>query len=194
MYYPLKRNTDELSIEEVFDELMVFDRKRLKVHALNPTAVFVWQHCDGQHSKEDLTELVVQQFNLEPAQAEAVVELSLDRLARSFLLEGKANQAKTGLHRREVLKTLGLTAALLPVIKSLVAPPYVVAQSNLVRCGPNSTITECIQTRAQPNDCCCCVIPSGGGQGGISCRNANGCTGGGGSFCMEIGQTPADCP
>ena len=37
-------------VERVVDgELVLYDPQRQYVHALNPTAAFVWRCCDGQH-------------------------------------------------------------------------------------------------------------------------------------------------
>ncbi|ETX03099.1 MAG: hypothetical protein ETSY2_34145 [Candidatus Entotheonella gemina] len=196
MYKPVKRGEDELLVEEVFDEMMLFDRKRLKVHALNPTAVFVWQLCDGEHTTADLSERVSQKYNLEPNQAAAVVELSLNRLAKAHLLEGKASDAATSLNRRQVIKGLGVAAVLLPVVKSLVAPPHVVAQSFLLQCGaPAAGYGKCDQTSAAPNNCCCCQLAANpGGNATISCQNINGCNTPPGSFCFMNAQPVSDCP
>ena len=37
-------------VERVVDgELVLYDPRRQYVHALNPTAAFVWRYCDGEH-------------------------------------------------------------------------------------------------------------------------------------------------
>ena len=45
MNYP--RQTPHVHIQAIGDELCVYDWQRRRVHALNPTAALVWQHCDG---------------------------------------------------------------------------------------------------------------------------------------------------
>ncbi len=41
---------DELVVEELSDETLVYDLKRHKANCLNRTAALVWQDCDGQTS------------------------------------------------------------------------------------------------------------------------------------------------
>ncbi|MGI5835861.1 MAG: PqqD family protein [Chloroflexota bacterium] len=42
-------------VERVVDgELVLYDPKRQCVHALNPTAAFVWRNCDGQQGAEEV--------------------------------------------------------------------------------------------------------------------------------------------
>src|SRR5438477_4599387 len=44
---PLARSHAELLVEELADELLIFDRVRQEGHCLNRTAALVWRHCDG---------------------------------------------------------------------------------------------------------------------------------------------------
>jgi hypothetical protein len=116
---------DELVVEELQDETLVYDLKRHKARCLNPTAALVWQHCDGQTTVPELAALLEEQ--LATPTDEAVVWMALDRLGRAHLLSEPVTLPadKAQYSRREVLRTLRRVAGislLLPVIESIVAP------------------------------------------------------------------------
>ena len=116
-----KARQDNLVVQELFDELVVYDLARDQVHSLNPTAAQVWQGCDGQTSPAQLAGRL--QPELAPAQAEALVWLALDRLGQADLLEQKVvRPGGLKISRRQALRALGISALLLPVVASLAAP------------------------------------------------------------------------
>jgi hypothetical protein len=126
MIHP-KARRDEVVVQEVFDELVVYDLERNQVHSLNPTAALVWQQCDGRTSPAELAGRLSPE--LEPAQANALVWLALDRLEKAHLLEQKVDRPDgQKISRRRALRTLGISA-LLPVVASLLAPTAVQAQT-----------------------------------------------------------------
>ena len=71
---------DRLLIQEVGEELVVYDRERHRIHRLNRTAALVWHHCDGRTSVSDLAALLARELNL-PAD-EGLVWLILDWLEK----------------------------------------------------------------------------------------------------------------
>jgi hypothetical protein len=116
---------DELVVEELPDETLVYDLKRHKARCLNRTAALVWQHCDGQTTVPELAALLKKELDI-PGD-EAVVWMALDRLGRAHLLSGPVTLPadRAQYSRREVLRTLRRVAGislLLPVIESIVAP------------------------------------------------------------------------
>ena len=116
---------DELVIEELQDETLVYDLKRHKASCLNRTAALVWRHCDGQTSVAEVATLLEEQLAIPPD--EAVVWMALDRLARAHLLSEPVTLPadRAQYSRREVLRTLRRVAGislLLPVVESIVAP------------------------------------------------------------------------
>ncbi len=115
-------------IEHIGTELCLYDWQRKQVHTLNQTAAAVWLRCDGQTSPDQIAQQV--QALLGVAQAEELVQLSLRQLAAANLLEQPAQllAQRQPLNRRQFLK-LGVVAALLPVVSSIVAPTPVAAQS-----------------------------------------------------------------
>ncbi len=109
-----------LPTEAVGDGLAVLDAEREQSYVLNPTSALVFQHCDGQTSKEQLAEILRRKFNLQQAEAEQLTRLALEELETSHLLEAAAIPAAATFSRRQVLSTfatLGLSMALLPLVE-----------------------------------------------------------------------------
>ncbi len=52
---PLAREAD-LVVEELGEELLVFDRQRQRAHSLNPVAASVWRACNGARTPEQIAE------------------------------------------------------------------------------------------------------------------------------------------
>ena len=116
---------DELVVEELPDETLVYDLKRHKARCLNHTAALVWRHCDGQTSVAEVAALLEEQ--LATPTDEALVWMALDRLGRAHLLSEPVTLPadRAQYSRREVLRTLGRVAGislLLPVVASIAAP------------------------------------------------------------------------
>ena len=131
---------DELVVEELPDETLVYDLKRHKARCLNPTAALVWRHCDGQTSVADVAALLEEQLAI-PTD-EAVVWMALDRLSRAHLLTEPVTLPadRAQYSRRQMLRTLRRAAGislLLPVIESIVAP-LAAAQGSCV------TVAACV--------------------------------------------------
>jgi hypothetical protein len=129
MPMPYPKQAASTHVEQLGDELCIYDWQRKRVHALNLTAARVWQQCDGQTSPAQIAQALQAELDLPDAQE--LVWLTLDRLEKAHLL-AEAVVKPSGrkvLSRRQFLKSLGVTAALLPVIHSIVAPGPVAAQS-----------------------------------------------------------------
>jgi hypothetical protein len=126
MPYPAQATT--VHVEQIGDELCIYDWRRKHVHSLNPTAAQVWQLCDGRTSPAEIGAAL--HSTLGVANAEEVVWLTLAQLERAHLLSAAVVEpaGRRVLPRRQFLK-LGIAAALLPVIHSIVAPAPVAAQS-----------------------------------------------------------------
>src|SRR5439155_26168802 len=54
MMLPLARR-EALRVEELSDELMVYDVDRHKAHCLSPIAAMVWRDCDGRKTVEEIS-------------------------------------------------------------------------------------------------------------------------------------------
>jgi|SRR5215813_11122528 len=149
---PLARK-DGLVIQELFDETLVYDLERDRAHCLNQTAAFVWSRCDGRTTAGKIAEALKNEL-AEPVD-EKLVWLAIDQLGRNHLLRAVPvpPPAYAGLNRREVMRALGLTAAVaLPVVASIVAPMPAQAAT-----GCASTGQSCVGISCCPG----CVCSSG---------------------------------
>lgn len=115
-----------LVIQEMPDEVLVFDLETNKAHCLNETAAFVWKACDGVNSVADITRAFGSQSGT-PVE-ESLVWLAIDQLNESNLLAEQVKADFKGQSRREVIKKIGLAAVIaLPIVSSLVAPSAAMA-------------------------------------------------------------------
>jgi hypothetical protein len=119
-----KVREDRLLLQEVGDELVIYDQERKVIHSLNATAALVWRHCDGQTSISDIAALLYRETQL-PANEE-FVWFALARLGEARLLREPVTRPTdaVSLTRRQLIRKLGVTAglALLPLVASITAP------------------------------------------------------------------------
>jgi len=123
---------DGLIVQNLPDETLVYDLERDRAHCLNQTAALVWRHCDGRANAKEIARALNRQTK-QPVD-EKLVWLAIDQLGRNHLLtETPALPPHVaGLNRREVMRALGLTAAVaIPVVASIVAPMPVQAATCL---------------------------------------------------------------
>jgi hypothetical protein len=142
---PVARQKD-LVVEELPDEVLVYDLRTDEAHCLNQTAALIWKNCDGQKSVGEIAALVEQE--LKSPVSEQVVMLGLEELSVYRLLTEKTWEAptKARLSRRELVKKLGLTAAIgLPIIISITAPTAAQA----------ATVDPCVAPSGRPEGCPC---------------------------------------
>jgi hypothetical protein len=148
---------DRLVVQELPEEMLVYDLDRHKAHCLNRTAALVWRHCDGQTTVAELATLLRKELKV-PVD-EAVVWLALERLGRAHLLQERVKPAPGAarLSRREVMQKLALVGGLsllVPVVSSIVAPTAAQAAScvasngclgkpNGTPCGPPQCTNSC---------------------------------------------------
>ena len=135
--------TEELIVQEVGGETLVYDLKSNHAHCLNPTAAFVWRKCDGRHSMDEIARLLQQEMNA-PA-SEELVSLAVKQLEKAQLLQGMVPATST-ISRREVGRKVGVAAALLiPAVMSITAPPAYAAGSCVTSgpCNPGAGIVCC---------------------------------------------------
>lgn len=142
--------TEDVVVQEIGDETIVYDERRSHAHRLNRTAAAVWQHCDGKHTVADLQ--AVLQHGTNALVTEDIVWLALNQLEKGQLLAvplvRPANAAK--ITRRDVLRKAALAGGLtlmIPVVQSMVAPTPAMAMS--LGCAGRG------QTYNNPNRPCC---------------------------------------
>jgi len=179
--YP-KIRTENIVIQEMEDEVLVYDTKQNKALCLNETSLLVWEMCDGKTSSAEIAMQAT--AKLGETVSEEFVWLALDQLRKEELLEtnDEISSEFIGLSRREVIRKVGLTSmVVLPIVSSIVAPASADAQSCVPAggqagfiscvapgpacdCSPRSS-NCCPGASAFPNTC----VPAGAGVQTCSC-------------------------
>lgn len=160
---PLARK-EGLIIQELPDEVLVYDAANDKAHCLNETAALVWKHCDGNKDVAEIAKLVGKELNA--AVKDEFIWLALDQLEKESLLEKKADFSlqTIGVSRREIIKRIGLASVVaLPIVTSLLNPMSAKAGTCNQPCTPTSIPATNCGTPAQPTTNCQAVCVSGTG-------------------------------
>ncbi len=145
-----------LVVQEVPDEVLVYDLETNKAHCLNQSAAIVWKSCDGNNSVSEIAKLVESQAGGKVT--EDFVWLAIDQLSENNLLEKQIPSSFEGTSRREVIKKIGLASMVaIPVIASLVAPQSALAAAS----------------------CACNTPPSCGNAPNAGCPSTTNCNGAG---------------
>jgi hypothetical protein len=151
---PLPRaRQDDLLVEAVGEELLLYDQNRHVAHCLSPTAGCVWLHCDGER---DVTELAVLAEASEDLVADALHELRERDLLHP---ESQLTQsALPGESRREAISRItrvGAAATSVPLIVSATAAtPAMAGSMELISCSKSATETCCICETAAGGEAC----------------------------------------
>ncbi len=111
--------TAQLIVQEVTDELLVYDLDRHKAHCLNKTSALVWKHCDGQTTVRAVARTLEQELNT-PVETD-VVWLALRQLEKFHLLQGRVPQPK-GVSRRDLILKYAPATLAVPLILSISSP------------------------------------------------------------------------
>jgi hypothetical protein len=166
---PLRRS-DDLVIEELGEELLIYDRTSKRGHCLSPDAARVWRACDGS------TDIATISANL--GLPIARVREALDELEATQLLDqgfevvqvGSENGNRRGVTRRELAvrsAKVGGAVAAAPLILSITAPTAMASLTPTLEVCLGYTTTSCGTTGGcgRTAGCCCCCQ---GGTGGVS--------------------------
>jgi hypothetical protein len=140
---------DGLVIRELADETLVYDLERHKAHCLNQTAALIWKHCDGRTSVAEMSAILENEGHL-PVDGD-VMRYAVDRLGKKRLLEDAATWPADSrrLSRRDVIRKLGLAAAVaLPLITTVVSPKAIQAATCVANGIPCTASAQCC------NGCC----------------------------------------
>jgi hypothetical protein len=151
---------ERLVVQELPDEVLIYDLDRDKAHCLNQTAAFVWKHCDGRTTLSELHSHF--ETNFGAPVADEMIWLALDQLEKFDLLQERWNRPANlnRLSRRSVMRKIGLAAVIaLPLITSIVAPT-VHAVSSCAQPGEscqgngNCCSNNCEATAGHPSGTC----------------------------------------
>lgn len=176
-----KRRDDEVVVQELDGEFLVYDLRTDKAFCLNDTSSVVWNACDGKRDHEQIRSVVSAQLGSEIGQD--VVWLALQQLSKNGLIDGGDVESPVefaGLSRRQLMKRIGLaTAVALPVVASLVAPTAAHASSLCMTgtscscpggtpMGSSCPNTTCRNSPSVPTGSCLCS-PNPPGPAGRTC-------------------------
>lgn len=126
-----------LVIQELSDEVLVYDLNSNKAHCLNQTAALIWKACDGNTSIGKIVSDLEKQTGGKIS--EDFIWLAIDQLNEKNLLKEEIIPKFAGQNRRQVLKKIGLaTVIALPIVASITAPTAALA----VVCS--GVVTSCI--------------------------------------------------
>lgn len=172
---PLARQ-EEIVVQELSDEVLVYDLRQHKAHCLNKSAAFIWEQCDGVTSVSELAQRANAEF--EAPIDENMIWQTLDRLSKADLLTApiKRPAGERFRSRRAMIGKLSAAAMLsIPVVMSITSPVGAAAASVPPAC------TDCTnfgsgKQRANtcPSECGPTIIGT--------CYNNNSCPGIGGQF------------
>lgn len=125
-----RARSDELVVQDLPDEVLIYDLKSHKAHCLNETAAFVWNHCDGQRTADDIARLMELEWRT-PVAVDTVWS-TLGKLGKAELLQEPIALPPSvgGVSRRNALRQLGRGALMAaPVVLSIAAPKAASAAS-----------------------------------------------------------------
>ena len=124
-----KERTNDLLIEELHDELLVYDSSNHCAHCLNRAAADIWRRCDGERPIALLGQSLLDQ-GLSAAEAEEAVNVALALLHKAGLLEGDAPPELEAGRPKSASRRALLTAGIaVPAVLSIVIPTSAAAAS-----------------------------------------------------------------
>ncbi len=171
-----RRREDEIVVQEIDGEVLVYDLKTDKAFCLNETSSVIWNACDGRKNLEEIRADVSRKLDSEVGKD--VVWLALQQFSTNSLIEDGSPAVPAeyaGMSRRQLVKKIGLaTAVALPIVASLVAPTAAHASSlcmtgNSCNCpivtAPGSACNpftnSCANPGVPPGTCMCSANPPG---------------------------------
>jgi hypothetical protein len=125
-----KARSEEIIVEELPNEVLIYDLQRNRAHCLNRVAAAVWRACDGRRDPAAIRAVAGATLGqpLEPA----AVDEALAQLGKAHLLVGASEKGKVVDRGRRAL----LTGLLVPVVLSISTRAAAQAVSCVGQLGP----------------------------------------------------------
>ena len=145
-----------LIVQDLPDELLIYDLSCHRAYCLNRTAALIWQSCDGKRTVAEMTRILEREIDY-PVD-EGLIWFALDQLGRYHLLEERVELPilKERMTRRELTRRLGFAAAaLVPLITSIVAPTAAQAATCGALGSPCVTNARCCSGLCVNGTCAC---------------------------------------
>jgi len=96
----------DLYVRTPGDEKVVYDKENGRVHFMNRTATFVFELCDGTHSKEEIIEDLLDIYDVSRDKAEKDVNKILKDMADNRIRNSSATKALR--HPSTICRTYGV--------------------------------------------------------------------------------------
>ena len=137
-------------MQELEDELLIYNLQTHRAICLNQTAALVWQNCDGKSSVGEIKRRMEKELG--KLVREELVLFAIDELNDKGLIENGEEISKEfeGLTRREIVRKVGFASLVaLPIVSSIAVPKAASAQS----CPPGTFLpgtrySRCVNTLA----------------------------------------------
>jgi len=206
---PLSKRFD-IVVQELPQEILIYDLQRNKAFALNELSALVWQLCDGTRTVLDIAENLT--FRLNQLVSEDLVWFALEQLKKDELIENYPVVPFEGLTRREIMMRVGFSSMVgLPFVWSVAAPQTIHAQSGCIppssggglgcactansQCPGTSTTRCCSNVPSNPRTCVVAnTLRSLGQTCGNNCDCVSGCCAGTPGACFAFKVLPAGNP
>ena len=144
--------TSDIVIQNLNNEILIYDLKNHQAYHLNETSAAIYQSCNGNTTFDELKNRT--EFTDE------LIFLALDQFKAQNLLVESENYSSVfeGLSRREVIRKIGLsTITVLPLVLSITAPTPAAAASSCPSINPcNPAITIPRGCPCEQNNCSNC--------------------------------------
>lgn len=150
MNKPKSRN-ENIVIQEMNAELLIYDLKDNKAYLLNETSGFVLNQCDGKTDVKEIAQNLAKKRR-QPVNEE-IVWLAIEQLKENELLsEAALPKEFIKSNRREMIKRIGLATMLaLPLVTAITAPQAAQAASN--SCGGSAAPNTLVACNGIPQAC-----------------------------------------
>jgi Coenzyme PQQ synthesis protein D (PqqD) len=157
--------SEELVVEELEDEVLVYDSTNKRAHCLGATAARVWRACDGKSDVDALAETLGVDYE---EVRQALKELEASQLLEDHglkIVDGSSNAGSTngsGLTRRQFTK-IGAATAATPLIYSIAVNPAMAAATPTPFQCEIFTTQDCGASSGcgSISGCCCCCSGNG---------------------------------
>ncbi|HLO86815.1 MAG TPA: PqqD family protein [Nostocaceae cyanobacterium] len=158
--------TENLLLQDVGNELIIYDQRNNSSHCLTPIAVRVWELSNGQNTVNDIAKKLEKEFDLPidgDVDVRGLVWLTLEELERYSLIKEYLKQPATeeifGISRRKVIKTATLVGgfaigSMFPLVKSVAVPDPRGNQSTAGGNPPKPKLQSCDTSSKLPNYGC----------------------------------------
>lgn len=143
-FYPAARR-DRLVVEELSNEVLIYDLDRDQANCLNSTAALVWKYADGKTSVSEIADKMSSELKM--LVDVRVVWYALDQLGKKNLLQERVAipMQYNSMTRRDFLVKAGIVGAAvaIPVVIAMSAPTPAMAASCLSSGSPCATNDQC---------------------------------------------------